>query len=184
MNKSTTAALLLLFLSACSFNQAPAFKRNDTVMEGEAAEQFEHLYGSYKVVGEMEVSFGKVSAVKVSKENGKPVFRLYDKTGAEGLVISPRKCEAKIRPADATRFGVTCGAHDSLLGYALNTGVDPLILFNNQPGEKMRLQNFLSADSTLVARDGEYSLYVSYGHSHAQLVMNRVEPANPGNLSQ
>lgn len=177
MNKSIAAALTLLFLSACAYNQNPPFKQNDTVLDGNAAEQFERLYGAYRVVGEMEDHFGTVTAVKVSKENGKPVFRLYDKTGGEGLVISPRKCEGRANPADAARRGIACGVHDSVLGYALNSGLDPLLLFNNRPGEVRRRQNFLSADSTLVAQDGEYSLYVSYGHSNTTLIMRRVDAA-------
>lgn len=169
--KATLVSCMLL--SACATFGPQLFKQADTQLLGASADSLNQLHGTYKVLDQMGTHFSAVDTFRAIKENGKPVFRFYDKKDEEILVLSPRKCDAT--PAKVpSAVGVSCGniakgVLESMASY------EPLIPLNNLPIE-YKVGDALFGYRKLTVRPGAYSLYVSWiSGPNAKFELKRVD---------
>lgn len=158
-------SLMLVTISACTLNNRK-FVQSDTQLHGEAAENLEHLYGTYRVLDQMSKSLVPMTTVKLVKENGKPVFRMYDKkSGSENLVISPDECHAE---PGKNGYLVICG-EPSMFSY------EPFIMFDNLPIE-YKEGNALFGYHILTIKPGEYSMYLSWnGGPNGKFELQKID---------
>ncbi len=165
---------MLSVLTACTFpSGSSAWTERNTVLNGDAAQGIQHLYGTYEVVDARVDNRTKV--IKLSKsEQGNPLFHFYDRNGQEYVLpVSPGACDMHLGKT-SDDYSLTCGT---------GTYTDPHIILSSafatylnkhkrQPG----VLDFL-VPKPLDYQPGEYFFLISgQGRHSIESELKRVSP--------
>jgi hypothetical protein len=175
------AALLFPLISACTV-LAPDLADENQGLKGQAAENLEQFYGTYRVVNRKGRNWD-VSTVSVIRGdaagNNLPLFRLYMKDGKQFDTITPLVCDTsgtRKKPEGSNGPFVTCGLTSMMSN-------EPFLVFDGLPME-LKSNSVIFKEKPFEIKPGEYHLFLAYKHGGAaDFELVRVNDASAGKPS-